>query len=172
MVPHRLPSRESLEASIAAVVKEGTREGGDTTDYVAKWTKLLSPLVSLLLYLCSEKPDVSGPGYPGKPKRFKGSKKLDAPKKVRHWNVAFRLGVRLRKAEVAAEAHDELPTRGETPKPHIRRAHWHLYWIGPKESAQTPVLRWLSPMLVAFGDDPGPLPAVIRPVGEGKSTPR
>lgn len=172
MVPYRLPLRGSVEASIAAVVKEGKRAGDDTTDYVAEWTKLLSPLISLLLYLCSEKPDVSGPGYPGKPKRIKGSKKLDAPKKVRHWEVAFRLGARLRKAEVATKAHEELHTRSDTPKPHLRRAHWHLYWTGAKESAQTPVLHWLSPMLVAFGDDSGPLPAVIRAVGEGKLTPR
>jgi hypothetical protein len=165
LVPHRLPLGGSLESCVAVVVADGVREPGDTTDYVENWTKLLSPLVSLLLYLCSEKPDVSGYGQPGKPKRIKGSKKLDVPKKVRHWDVAFRLGASLRSAEAAARDQKEHAMGGgETPRPHIRRAHWHLYWTGPKGSAQTPVLRWLSPILVAFGDDPGPLPAVIRTV--------
>lgn len=164
-MPHRLPLGGSLEASVAAVVADGVREPGDTTNYVRSWTTLLSPLVSLLLYLCSEKPDVTGHGQPGKPKRIKGSKKLDVPKRVRHWDVAFRLGASLRRAEAAARDQKEPAMgRGETPRPHIRRAHWHLYWTGPKGSEQTPVLRWLSPILVAFGDDPGPLPAVIRTV--------
>jgi len=34
---------------------------------------------------------------------------------------------------------------GGTVRPHIRRAHWHGYWTGPREGTQTFVYHWLPP---------------------------
>ena len=50
------------------------------------------------------------------------------------------------------------------PRPHVRRAHWHGFWSGPRESdARKLSLKWLPPIQdnLDLGDD---LPAVVRPV--------
>jgi hypothetical protein len=41
--------------------------------------------------------------------------------------------------------------RGPGVRPHIRRAHWHHYWIGPRAAPAEErelVVRWLPPILV------------------------
>jgi hypothetical protein len=52
------------------------------------------------------------------------------------------------------------------PAPHIRRAHWHTFWTGPRSGApRKPALKWIPPIPVAFGDvEPDTLPAVIHRV--------
>ena len=37
-----------------------------------------------------------------------------------------------------------------SPRPHIRRAHWHSYWVGQKSQpeARSVVLKWLPPIPV------------------------
>lgn len=51
------------------------------------------------------------------------------------------------------------------PRPHIRRAHWHGYWSGPRDGARRYDLRWMPPIAVAMGEaTPADLPAVVRAV--------
>ena len=69
-----------------------------------RWAEAISPLVSLVLYLCSERPDIGGPGTPGnpQPKRVKGGPKLFAAPGVRTWDIAYRLGAAFRQAKTEA----------------------------------------------------------------------
>ncbi len=79
------------------------------------------------------------------------------------WEVAYRLGARLRAA--IREVDDVEPGTHASPRAHIRRAHWHSIWTGPIDSNQRKiVLKWLPPIPVNVDDDEE-LPAVIRPVG-------
>lgn len=106
----------------------------------------LAPLVSLLLYLCSESPDYGDREPPTHPSR-KGHRTATEP---RSWDVGVRIGAALRGArERPAEPGDGTHAR---PRPHVRAAHWHLYWTGPKTAPQKPALRWLSPILVGVGE--------------------
>ncbi|HEX6939337.1 MAG TPA: hypothetical protein VF158_07985 [Longimicrobiales bacterium] len=122
------------------------------------------PIVSLLLWLCSERPEIEGRGRPGnpKPKRVKGALREFAAPGPRTWAVGARVGAALRAARGAAERAEGEAT-GRRVRPHVRRAHWHTYWTGPRSGEQTPVLRWLHPILVA-GGDVDELPAVVRAV--------
>lgn len=73
------------------------------------------------------------------------------------WNVGYQLADRLKKAkEVEPERLDnstsELLSADKSlthasPKPHVRRAHWHGYWVGSKSDKRF-VLKWLHPILV------------------------
>ena len=45
-------------------------------------------------------------------------------------------------------------------RPHIRKAHWHLYWTGPGKSI--PKTKWILPIFVKGGS--ADIPTVIRPV--------
>lgn len=129
----------------------------------------ISDELSLLLYLCSEAPDY-GDRTPPKyvePKRIKGGYKWIPKQRPEEWNIGVRLGAAIRNYK-ASEAHagDGEPT-GRSVRPHIRRAHWHGYWTGPrKEPAQRKfVHKWIPPIPVnVTPEDDGELPAVIRDV--------
>jgi hypothetical protein len=91
----------------------------------------------------------------------------------RIWEVAYRLGAVYRQARamvgrsLEAAAGDEAGPSPETgrsrPRPHIRAAHWHTFWTGKRSGPQTPVLKWLPPIPVAFSGE-GEAPAVVRRV--------
>ena len=140
--------------------------------YGAKSEEILysiSDELSLLLYLCSESPDYGDrtpPKY-AEPKRVKGGYKWIPKQRPEQWDVGVRLGAAI-KAYRASEAHDrDAEPTGRTVRPHIRRAHWHGYWTGPrKEPAQQKfVHKWIPPIPVNVAQtDEGELPAVIRDV--------
>lgn len=125
-------------------------------------------LVSLLLYLCIDEPEISGngtmrPRYPV-PKKTKRGQRLFAAEKAMKWDVGVRMGAALRQAQAqaaaAARTGDTQNDRA-SPRAHIRRAHWHTYHagVGRKEAR----LRWLPPIPVNLVGDVE-LPAVIHPV--------
>jgi hypothetical protein len=102
--------------------------------------KHATSLISITLYLCSDEPDITGraagtlPQYPI-PKKTKRGMRLFPPPKPSIWKVGATIGEKLLRAE---RAHTEQRRQaGEvepvTRRAHIRNAHWHSYWIGPKK---------------------------------------
>lgn len=144
----------SLEESMARTyvsLEEGERR---------RTTALLAPIVSALLYLCSEEPEVEGAMSRMNRQRQARRQPLYGPTVFR---VGARLGALFRKARAEHEAAE---ARGEhdSPLPHMRRAHWHAYWLGPRSQpeARRRVLKWLHPIAVnAAGAD---IQAAVRPV--------
>lgn len=128
----------------------------------------LTPYLNVLLYLCSEKPEITGKGKPGNPKPIKTKKgwREFPASGTRLWNVGVRIGATLRKENTSTRNEEHDPATGRArPRPHIRRAHWNTYWTGPKTAPQTPVLRWIPPSLVAAEPNSDEeLPTTIRPV--------
>lgn len=49
----------------------------------------------------------------------------------------------------------------ESPRPHVRRAHWHHFGTDPRDGERKLVVKWLPPIPVNYdpGDD---LPTVIQ----------
>ena len=124
----------------------------------------LAPVVSLLLYLCSDRPDVSDSWPPPRPrpKRTKKGWRLFPADKPAHWDVGVRIGAALRRGMANQDPNDIKETNQRRgPRPHIRRAHWHTYRVGP--GRQQAVLRWLPPIPVNV-DDIEALPTTIHPV--------
>ena len=126
----------------------------------------LTPIVSLVLYLCSESPDwdLEPPKNPPEVKTKRGLRTFAVPN-ARIWDVGVRIGAALRKAQAlqASELdHPDLSDKGHaSPRAHIRRAHWHTYLTGSGRARR--ILKWLPPIPVNI-DDIEELPATVRHV--------
>lgn len=134
---------------------------------------VVEPVVSLLLYLCSQASEVAGrTGTPGNPEpvrtRRAGWKLFPVPG-PRTWEVGVRLGAALRRAYQTEQTGTAGTHSG--PRPHIRRAHWHTILSGPRLRKGQPVpsaqrqaeLRWMPPIAVNL-EDAVELTATIRKV--------
>lgn len=117
-------------------------------DQGAVW---LQSLVSLVLYLCTDEPDIAGHVLGDKPhnpamKKTKKGMRLFAPDKPRVFSVGTEIGDKIRRARSASGGTHSV-------SPHIRRAHWHGYWRGKGRTEY--FLRWLPPIAVAVEDGDG-----------------
>lgn len=132
--------------------------------------RVLEPLMSMYLYMCSKAPDIIGDGientgYP-QPVKTKRGLRFFAPDNARTWEAGVRIGAAIRQA--ACQPRLRIiggdTTGHASPRPHVRCAHWHLYWVGSLKSPDRKTdVRWIHPILVNVGD-PTLLPMVIRPV--------
>lgn len=114
----------------------------------------ITPLVSMVLYLCSGQPEVDPARQPLErqlPPREKINQKPAlhlAPRSIR-FEVGARIGRQIRESGASAD----IPS-GRKVRAHLRRAHWHGYWYGPRKGDRQFGYRWLHPILV--GGDPEP----------------
>ena len=154
-----------------AAIKTGHEFHRACVDYFAE------PLVAVALYLYSTTTefrafsgDQGQPANPAPVKTRRTGMRLFPPNDPRVWEVSYRLGAALRRAEAARETAQAVGVGSgrATPRPHIRRAHWHSYRTGPRDrpEEQRLVVRWFPPLQVAFGDD-GEVVPTIRPVEWG-----
>lgn len=127
---------------------------------------VVEPLLSLLLYLSSQNAEIGDgarqPAYP-RPKRTKQGWRLFPPDKPTTWGVGVRMGAALRRAYQSVRTEEDHPHAG--PRPHIRRAHWHSFWTGPRAEpeARELKLKWLPPIPVNL-ENLDELPTTVRPV--------
>jgi hypothetical protein len=125
----------------------------------------LTPLVSLTLYLCSATAEFrerrGSPRQPGppKPQRTKKGLRLFPPQEPATWEVSYRLGAALRRAQQEADAAEaaepaESSAPRARPRPHIRMAHCHSFWVGSRRdpSQRRLVVKWLPPIPVGLAE--------------------
>jgi len=140
-------------------------EDWDTTAMTQEMRELVSPVLSLLLYLCADEPDYADePPRKPAPKRVRGKLRMFPPDQPKVWDVGARIGAALRKTARPGTEEKGTGTRSTTrPRPHIRRAHWHTYRVGPGRKETR--IRWLAPVPVNVRkDEEAELPAVLHPV--------
>jgi hypothetical protein len=108
---------------------------------------MLRRIIAALLYLCATNADLRPLPAPAARRAAKGAQRAAKPPKV--VNVGFVVGAGLRawrRTEREAKAERPSGTGGRHVRPHVRRAHPHLYWTG--EGRKTPRVRWVWPVRV------------------------
>jgi hypothetical protein len=144
----------------SALTDENTAE--DMLELTRFFGMMQARLGALLLYLVSDKADISPEGDQTVTRsrittnERRGIRNFQAPK-IKPWEVGFRIGAEIRAFEERnKEAAEHLGT-GTAMRPHVRRAHWHSFWTGPRDQPQQrrKRVRWLppTPVNVSHSDD-------------------
>ncbi|CAM3842033.1 hypothetical protein VRRI112168_02785 [Vreelandella rituensis] len=170
---------DALESGVKESVRQAVRIGltrqaaqfVDAKDEIRALAEQLAPLVSLLIYLCTQAAEVGTPDnrpVNPRPTRTKQGWRLFPAQKVKTWEVGVRMGAALRSAYQQRELADVAPEPSDTrQRPHIRRSHWHGFWTGPRDPKRSQErrfsVRWLPPIPVNV-DDVAELPVTVRPV--------
>ncbi len=101
-------------------------------------------IINALAYLCSANADIE---MVYSPKRNVRRKRDNLSMATWH-DVGYRIGASIRRFE--KEARENRPHQGGTVRPHMRRAHFHHYWVGSKNDPDERrlELRWVPPVMV------------------------
>ena len=124
--------------------------------------RAIQQIVSLAIYTCASEADLGTPA-PIKAQPIRTRRhglRTYPPDHPTIRLVGVTLGDQLRQARQQVEQQGGSHTG---PRPHLRRAHWHSYWIGPRAGGPDRHLdlRWILPILVnptEALDDPGSHP--------------
>lgn len=115
-------------------------------------------ILSMAIYLCSEEPDITSKPSPMNQARIRRGKSPYHPT-IHH--VGYRIGAAFRKAKAEREASQGAGGHGASPAPHMRRAHWHTYWVGKENTPQRrQVVKWLPPIPVNVKSDDDIIPTI------------
>ena len=106
----------------------------------------MTRVLNLILYVCSVNADIQQSHEPSPAPKRENPKKRNRKSSAFIYDVGFRIGPALG----AARAQKTLSASGEGPAkaPHVRRAHWHHYWKGPRDGERKLILKWLAPIAV------------------------
>ena len=110
-------------------------------DYWHDPVLLAKVATAIVLYLASPEPDIESVV----PEKYRHSQwRKGAGTLPDTYRVGWHVGAALRRAR---EGHGgEYGTSGKRVRPHMRKAHWHLYWTGVGRSV--PQMRWVAPVAV------------------------
>lgn len=145
---------EAVDRANSEARKNATKQSqlGEIPDNPHDQAQELYPLISLLLYVCSDGVEYQDRETPANPalKRTKKGLRLFPASRIRVWNLGDKTGKNLERLTAMHSSQGER----KGPKPHIRRAHWHTFYAGPRnlEKRETRV-KWIPPLLVASSDE-------------------
>lgn len=111
----------------------------DDTDLGVYPAKLLA---NAMAYLCSANADVSVSYSP----RGNVKRKRDNMSRATWHEVGYRIGAEIRRYR--KEQKERRPHLGGKVRPHMRRAHFHHVFTGPRDGDRRLELRWYPPILV------------------------
>ena len=146
-VPLHIGHNETLQHSLDQMI-------GEANKHVPGFPKIpvedaVRDAVNLLLYICSDNADYSPSD--ARPTKYKPAKtkkgfRYFEAEKPRFWELGKETGYSIRRLTATNSGSDT------GKRPHIRRAHWHGFWTGPRSGERVFGLKWLAPIVVGAGE--------------------
>lgn len=122
--------------------------------------ELLLKALQVVLYILASNAEI----VPNSEQSFitkRGATIKDKYSEIRKWDVGIRIGAAIRQKSASVEKGESTKTASghSSPRPHMRRGHWHHYWTGPRNVSENRrlILKWLSPMAVAATPEDAPI---------------
>jgi len=166
---------EAVESAVAESRKQLINIGKTRTasnmpeDLAVLLKKAVEPALSLVLYLCSDSPDLNGKIIERpKPKKTKKGWKLFPPDIPGIVETGYNVGAALRRAYLTEDINTSSGQGQEgrkTPRPHVRKAHWHPFWKGPMDGDRKIFIKWLPPIPINL-NKLGDLPITVKKVNK------
>ena len=160
-----LSSLKALHENVTDAEKLALYNKAMTCEENTRQVEESSPFLNLLMFLCSKEPDISEASKQETHHHGKHNKHTDEPKE---WDVGIRISRMLSRGKNSEQGNPEGNGLGSAKRPHIRSAHWHSYWIGPRDETypnRRIIIKWLPPIPINVRDEEA-LPVVIREVPE------
>lgn len=132
-------------------------------DYFVEYNaKMIVKLLQLVYYICSINADIQeNPTHKETHRPINKSNIKDKFGEIQKWDVGFKVSKVLSHSKNNGESDegdsdestDSSKSRTENRKrPHTRKAHFHHYWVGSKDSRKL-ILKWVHTMFINADDD-------------------
>lgn len=147
-------SGKAVQKSREIALSKGEHELASllSDEYIATQTVQIYPLISLLLYVCSDGVEYRASNKPANPQPKRTRRygwKLFPAAHPRVWNLGDKTGEQLKRNV----AEWERSTEHKGVRPHMRRAHWHTFYAGPRDQDREVRVKWIVQLMIAGGDD-------------------
>lgn len=122
-------------------------------------TNMLKDTLQAVLYICAQNAEVTErKEHPVK----RGQIIRDRYAEIRKWDVGMRIGaaIRIHKENERTQAGSKSDNGNShaSPRPHMRKGHWHHFWIGARQSEERRlILKWLPPTFVGVAEEEMPI---------------
>ena len=126
----------------------------------AETKMFLKQILQVILYILAQNAEIT-PSSEQSSITKRGKTVKDKYSEIRKWDVGIRVGaaIRQQKMREQSELTEYKQNSHNSPRPHMRRGHWHHFWTGPKTKPEERklILKWLSPMTIAANPDDTPI---------------
>lgn len=125
--------------------------------------------LQLVLYVCAQNAEIA----PSSEQAFytrRSTTIKDRYAEIRKWDVGVRIGNAVRAYKRRSASSPESSGTHSSPRPHMRRGHWHSFWTGPKAAASERklILKWVAPTFVCVSEDKD-MPVTLHHITESKA---
>lgn len=119
--------------------------------------EFLRKALQLVLYVCASNAEIS-PNSEQALITKRSSTIKDRYAEIRKWDVGARYGAAIRqyrKKESLPVSDEKAHGTHASPRPHMRRGHWHNYWTDPKSDPgqRKLALKWTPPTIIGADED-------------------
>ena len=137
-------SLAKVEADWRAAAERGNTAGPPPQSFAGAARQTFAPILSLLLYLCSDVSEIGDgthrPTNP-QPKRTRDGWRFTPADRPTTWNVGVRIGAAVRRAY--QEMEQNLPPIDGRARPQGRCGYWQTFLADPESSERS--VKWLPP---------------------------
>ncbi len=150
--------------SISALTDDYIEVTGDRNkNYMFESRELVKRIAPVLLYLCAENKEVEKIKIQKEKKKKKG--KASSPAKTLYTDnrVGYKIGAEIRKAKTRYVYDNSAKGNGKGTKksPHFRKAHYHSYWTGKRNSDERKlIVKFLPPTYVNNTENDNVVPTI------------